>query len=90
MKINSCKFALAAAGAMSVAFVLCSVFCVLWPQLALDLTAPMLHLTTLDHITPYFAITIRSFFVGLIQVALYTYAIVWLWAWMYNRLLERA
>ena len=89
MAIDSHKFSLSASLTVGVAYLICSVFCYLWPQFSLDSMAPMVHQTNLDKFMPLMVITPRMVVLGLVQYVAYTYAFVYLWAWLYNGLLER-
>ena len=84
MTLDSHKFSLSAALMVGVAYLICTVFCYLWPQFSSDLMAPMLHVSSLDMV-----ITLQGTVLGLVQYVAYTYALVYLWAWLYNGLLER-
>ncbi len=84
MALDSHKLSLSAALTADVAYMLCTVFCYFWPQLASDLMASMFHLRSLDMV-----VTWRSTALGTIQYIVYTYVLVYLWTWLYN-VLKRA
>ena len=89
MKIHTQKYALAATGSMGIWYAVCAALCWMWPQQALQLTAPLLHMRSLELFAPYFHVTLAGFFNGLIQSMVYTYLYVWLFGWLYN-LIDRS
>lgn len=89
MTFNSHKLALAAAGSMAIWYTVCTLFCVLWPHWALQLTADVLHMSSLDHLMPLFHITLINYISGLIQSCIYAYLFVWPMAAIYNLLVRK-
>ncbi len=77
--------ALAAAGVMGLAYVLCAVFVVLWPDFSLQLLGWLVHLVNVEKFAGGVQITVVGFVGGLIQTVLYTYAGAWLVALLHNR-----
>lgn len=85
MKLHAQKLALAAAGSVGICFAICAALMCMWPAPTLQLTAHMLHLTSLQIIEPYFQVTLFNFTCGLVQWMVYTYLCVLLFASLYNR-----
>ncbi len=84
MALDSHKFSLSAGLTAGVAYLVCTAFCYLWPQLSSDLMAPMVHMSSVGTV-----VTLQGTVLGLVQFVAYTYALVYLWAWLYNGLLAR-
>jgi len=89
MQLHPRAFAAAAAASMGICYVICAGFVVTWPQHALDLTASLFHLRSLELFEPYLQITPANFMSGLIQSMLYTYVYVWLLTAIYNIFVRR-
>ena len=89
MKLDVNKFALAAAGAMGIVYVVCAAFVVLWPDFALQLLGWLVHLVNVDKFAGDVQITALGFVFGLLQAVAYTYAGAWVFAWLHNKFLKR-
>lgn len=86
MKFDPHKFGLAGAAASAIFWTVCSILCVMWPAKALDLTADMLHLSSLGPLVEFFGVNAANYVSGLIQYTVYTYIYVYLFVYAYNRM----
>ncbi len=85
MELQKNKFALAAAVAMGIAYVVCALFVSLWPDFSLKLFGWLIHLVNVDKFAGDVAVTIGGFIAGLAQIFAYTYAVGYLFASLHNR-----
>ena len=90
MKLCAHKFALAAAIASGFGYALCALLMLLWPGQSLQFMASLMHMTSLSILAPYFQVTIFNFISGIIQCMLYSYVYVFVFALIYNQLLNNA
>lgn len=81
MHLQKNQFALAAAGAMGLVYVVCALVVVLAPNLAMTLFSWLTHLVNLE----VAEITWASFFGGIMQVLVYTYVVAWIFAGLHNK-----
>ena len=88
MKLHTQKLALASAVATGIWYAVCALLCWMWPQEALQLSAPLFHLRSFELFAPYFHVTLHGFFSGLIQSMLYTYLYCLPFGWLYNFLVK--
>lgn len=88
MEINKNKFGLALTGTMTVAYVICALFTVIAPDLALKFLGWMVHLVNVDKFAGGVEVAFGSFVLGLLPIVFYSYLVGWLFAWMYNGLLK--
>lgn len=86
MELNKKKFALAAAGTMGIAYVVCIVAVAVAPELALKLLGWVAHIVNTEKFAGDVELTLGGAALGLIQVLVYAYAVGWIFAWMHNRL----
>lgn len=84
MKINANQFALSASFAMGTFYAVCALFVYMWPTYSLKLIADLMHLSSLEPLTPYFQVTLTNFVSGLAQSIVYTYIFVYLWIFIFN------
>lgn len=84
MKFHTTAFINAAAVTMAVAYIICSVFVVLWPDIALMILGSLVHLVNLEKAVEV-KLTLTGFLSGLVQIEFYTYLTGWLFATLYNR-----
>ena len=84
MKLNAYGFGFAAANTAFIVFVVCGVFCYLFPEFSAKLMAPLLFYSdaqtymTTHQVTPYI-ITL-----GTIQAYIYSYFTGYIFAYLYN------
>lgn len=88
MELNKQKFSLAAATTMGIAYVVCAVFTVLFPDVALKFLGWMTHIVNVEKFAGGVEITFGSFVLGLLPILFYTYFIAYLFAWLYNKLIK--
>lgn len=81
-QLNKGGFALAATAILSIVYIICALFAAFWPGAAVKVLGWMLHLVVLE---TNVAITIGGFFVGLVQIAVYSFICAWLFAWLHNK-----
>ena len=85
MELKKGKLALAAAATFGVSYVVCALFVIVAPDLALRLVGWLFHLLNVEQFAGEVAITAGAFAGGLVQVLIYSYLVAWLLAWFYNR-----
>ena len=85
MELDKNKFSLAAACAMSIIYAICAVFVMLFPDFALQLLGWLTHLVNVDKFAGDMAITFGGFIVGLIQIFVYTYITMRIFALLHNK-----
>ncbi|HXF44380.1 MAG TPA: DUF5676 family membrane protein [Candidatus Paceibacterota bacterium] len=85
MQLDKQKFAAAAGGVMSIIYLVCAIFVVLWPSFALKLFGWLVHLVNVEKFAGNVAITFGGFIWGLVQAIVYTYIGAWLFAWLHNK-----
>ncbi|MBI2013158.1 MAG: hypothetical protein HYS88_01790 [Candidatus Colwellbacteria bacterium] len=85
MTLNRQKLALASAATFGVAYVVCVLFVIVAPDLAIRFTGWLFHLLNVEQFAGDVAVTAGGFIGGLVQVVVYAYLIAWLFAWFYNR-----
>lgn len=83
MEINTQKFALAAAETAAILYIACAVFVAIAPELAMTLLGWLAHVTNTEALAR--SVTMKGVIYGLIQVVIYMYVSVSLFAWLYNR-----
>lgn len=88
MELNRQKFALAAAMAMGTAYVICAVFTALLPDVALKFLGWMVHVVNVEKFAGGVEVTFGGFILGLLPVLFYTYLVSYLFAWLYNKLVQ--
>ena len=88
MELNKQKFSLAATITMGVAYVTCAVFTALFPDVALKFLGWMVHIVNVEKFAGGMEVSLGSFFLGLLPIVFYTYVMSYLFAWVYNKLLQ--
>ncbi len=88
MKLETKKFASAAAITMTAAYAVCAAFTALWPELAIKFLGSMLHIVNVAKFTGDVEMTFGSAILGWIPLALYSYLAALVFAWLYNRSLK--
>lgn len=88
MEINAQKFSLAATITMGVAYIICAGFVALLPDVALEFLGWMVHVINVEKFAGGVEVTLGSFFLGLLPIIFYTFVTSYLFAWLYNRLLQ--
>ena len=86
MKFDPHKFGLAGAAASAIFWTGCSIIMAMWPAKSMDLTADMLHLSSLGPLVEFFGVNAANYVSGLIQYAVYTYLHVYLFVYAYDRM----
>mgnify|MGYP001589929270 CR=1 FL=1 len=89
MKLDIKKFSLAAAVTMGAIYIICLVFVLLFPSVALQLLGWLVHLVNVDKFAGDVQITFLGFVLGLVQVLVYTYLAALLGAWLHNKFMKR-
>lgn len=82
MKLNANAFGLAAAVAVAVLWVLCSLVVVLVPGMSMTMSGYMMHT---DFTGMQWDMHLAGFLGGLVVWAVFAYAFAWLMATIYNR-----
>ncbi len=83
MELNTQKFALVAAETGAILYVACALFVAIAPDLAMTLLGWLAHVTNTD--TPARSVTMTGVVYGFIQVVVYMYVAIYMFAWFYNR-----
>ena len=89
MKLDINKFAFAAANTIGILYIIYTGLCILWPKISLKMTGWLLHIVNIAEFTPYFKVTVQGSIFGIIQVYIYTFISVWIFAWLYNNSLSK-
>lgn len=85
MHLKSQPFALAAALAMGIAYIACTAFVAIFPELSSALIGWLMHLENVERNV----VSWISFLGGLVQVLLYTYLVALIFAGLHNKFVER-
>ena len=88
MELNKQKFSLAATATMGIAYVICAVFTALFPDFALKFLGWMIHLINIEKFAGGVQITFGTLLLGLLPILFYTYIVTYIFAWIYNKLLQ--
>lgn len=88
MTLNAHKFSLAATIIMGITYAICAVFTALVPDIALKFLGWMMHLVNVEKFAGGVEVTIGGFLLGLLPILFYTYFGTFVFAWLYNRLLQ--
>ncbi|NUQ57565.1 MAG: hypothetical protein HUT38_03730 [Candidatus Paceibacter sp.] len=81
------KFAFAVADVMAAVGALCAGLVAIAPELAAKLAGSIMHLVNID---PAMKITWGGFFLGLVQVWVYSFILAYVFAWIHNKYSEQA
>ena len=73
---------------MGVAYITCTVFTALFPDVATKFLGWMVHIVNVEKFAGGMEVTLSSFFLGLLPIVFYTYVMSYLFVWLYNRSLE--
>ena len=84
MRLNQMGLANALAAATAVAWVICTAFVVIFPQLSLSLTRDMIHGLDLEALGSW-QINLGNFISGMVSLSASAWVFGWLVAWFYNR-----
>ena len=87
MSLDNKKFALLISGASAGVYAACSVFVALFPGLSNNLMMSLFHVP--GNLFSGIRITLGGAFVGLVEVAIYTYIVGWIFAWVFNKSLQK-
>ena len=83
------KFSLGAAIIIGIIYVVCAVVVALWPDLALRLLGWVAHIVNVGKFAGDVRLTLAGFIAGLVQILVYSYISGWLFAWLFNRSVEK-
>lgn len=89
MSINVSKFALAGAIVAALAFLLCSLVVAIAPDLAARLLGWLFHIITVQQTSLNPQLTWSGMVGGAVQSLVYAYLSFGLFAWLYNRLINK-
>ena len=89
MELNANKFSLAAVITVGITYVICAIFTMLLPEVALKFLGWMLHLVNVEKFAGGVEVTPATFVLGLLPILFYTYFGTFLFAWLYNRFLRQ-
>lgn len=85
MQLNAHKFSLAALVTMAATYIICAVFTLLLPDVALKFLGWMLHLVNVEKFAGGVEVTFGSFILGMLPLLFYSYFGTFLFAWLYNQ-----
>lgn len=88
MTLNTHKFSLAATITMGITYVICTVFTLFFPDIALKFLGWMMHLVNVEKIAGGVEVTIGGFLLGFLPILFYTYIGTYVFARLYNRLIQ--
>ena len=91
MKHDCCKIATSAGVAVAIAYTVCALFVQAQPETALNLTAQLMHLTSVEplaHYLPFMQVTASNFISGVAQSFAYAFGVVWLACQTHHRLFK--
>ena len=83
MHLSKKTFALYTSAASSVIYALCSVFVALFPDFSTNLMSSLFHIPGTVDIGSW--VTLQGVVIGVIEVALYSLVVGWVFAWVFNR-----
>lgn len=86
MKINKNKFAMFTSEASAAVYIVCSAFVALFPDFSTKVMMALFHVP--GNITSGIRVTAGGFVLGLVQIAIYSYIIGLIFAWIFNKSLE--
>lgn len=89
MQLNAQKFALAAAATTAIVYAVCVAFVFAAPDLALKVLGWVTHIVNVEKFAGGVEITAVGLVGGFAQVLIYAYVFAWLFARIYNKLIER-
>lgn len=89
MQLDKTKFALAAAGTLGVIYIVCAILVLIAPDFALRLLGWLTHIVNVDKFAGDVTITPLGLLIGLLQVALYTFVVAWLFAFLHNKFVQQ-
>ena len=84
MHLQIHKFALAAAGTLGLVYLVCAAFVAVAPEAAMTLLGWLTHIVNVDKFAGDVAITFPALLFGLIQVVVYAYLMMAIFAWLHN------
>lgn len=85
MKINNKKFAVELSKVSAIVYIVCSIFVALFPKASETLMGSLTHVQT----NLVRQVTLGGFVSGLIQVVIYSYVAGMIFAWIFNRSVEK-
>lgn len=88
MELDKNKLALAASGTVGIAYVVCAIFTYLWPEVAVSLLGFVFHVLNMEKLAGGVEFSLWSAIIGLLQVVIYTFINIWIFAWIYNALIK--
>lgn len=88
MTLNAHKFSLAATITMGITYVICAVFTALLPDVALKFLGWMMHIVNVEKFAGGVEVTFGGFLLGLLPIVFYTYFGTFVFAWLYNKLIQ--
>jgi len=92
MKHDCCKLATSAGVAIAIAYTVCALFVHARPEVALNLMAQMMHLTSIEplaHYLPFMHVTAANFISGIAQSFAYIFGVVWLACQAHHHMFNR-
>lgn len=87
-RLKANHLASAAAIIAAVIYLVCAAASIFWPETFLKLMNMMVHAIDLTKGAPGSKVTAIAFAAGFVQTVVYTYIVVYFFAWIYNKLLE--
>lgn len=90
MTFHANKLSLAATITMGIVYTVCAAFTAIAPDVALMFLGWMLHLVNVEKFAGGVEVTLSSFILGLLPILFYSYITTYVFARLYNKLIESA
>ncbi|MDD5463645.1 MAG: DUF5676 family membrane protein [Candidatus Moranbacteria bacterium] len=87
MKINNKKFAIALIKVSAIVYIMCSVFVALFPGVSTKLMTALFHVS--NNVATGSRVTMIGVILGIVQVVVYSYIIGMIFAWIFNKSVEK-
>lgn len=88
MKLNKNMFALSASIVMGILYIICLALSYFAPVFTLRAFGFLIHLINLESLASGMSITLLGVVLGFAQTIVYTFAVVWIFSAIYNKLTE--
>ncbi|HBI33773.1 MAG TPA: hypothetical protein DEA43_03105 [Candidatus Moranbacteria bacterium] len=87
MKINNKKFAVVLSKVSVIVYVVCSIFVALFPRVSTKLMTTLFHFSS--NVATGSRVTVIGVILGIAQVAIYSYIAGMIFAWIFNKSVEK-
>lgn len=87
MKINNKKFAVTLSKVSAIVYIVCSVFVALFPGVSTKLMTALFHISS--NVATGSRVTMLGVILGIVQVVVYSYIAGMIFAWIFNKSVEK-